>query len=286
MRPGGRRPLVLGMARDVWFTEWQTADVTLGLRVKGVLRHEKTPYQELMVLDTDAYGRVLVLDGAIQTTERDEFAYHEMMAHVPLTLHPHPRRVAVVGGGDGGVLREVLKHPEVDEGHLVEIDQRVLDASRDFFPAIARGLDHPRAVIHITDGIRWMEEEAREFDVIIVDSTDPVGPAQGLFGEAFYRSVSRALQPDGILVVQSESPLLEPDLVRQVQKNLRAAFPVVTLYLGAVATYPTGLWTYSLASRQPLGTPRAVGDLGTRYWTPAVQQGAFWLPPMVQELLA
>jgi len=273
------------MAQDIWFTEHQTDHVTIGLRVKGVLRHERTPYQELLVMDTEAYGRVLVLDGAIQTTERDEFAYHEMMAHVPLTLHPEPRRVAIVGGGDGGVLREVLKHPEVAEGHLVEIDERVLDASRTFFPAIAAGLDHPRAVIHITDGIRWMREEARDFQVVIVDSTDPVGPAQGLFGEAFYRSVHDALGDDGILVVQSESPLLEPELVRHVQTTLRQVFPVVTLYLGAVATYPTGLWTYSLASKRPLRQPRAVGDLRTRYWTPAVQAAAFQLPPMVAELM-
>lgn len=273
------------MADYVWFTEFQTDDVTLGLRIKSVLHRETTPYQELVVLDTEAYGRVLVLDGAIQTTERDEFVYHEMMAHVPVTLHPHPKKVGIIGGGDGGVLREVLKHPEVEEAHLIEIDERVMEASRTYFPGIAVGLDHPRARVHATDGIRFIREEARDFDVIIIDSTDPVGPAEGLFGEAFYQSVHRALGEDGIVVAQSESPLLEPELIQKVQRGLRTAFPVVTLYLGAVATYPTGLWTFSLGSKKPLRAPRPVGALKTRYWTPEVQQAAFALPPMVRDLM-
>ncbi len=273
------------MADHVWFTEFQTDDVTLGLRVKTVLRRETTPFQELLVLDTEAYGRVLVLDGAIQTTDRDEFVYHEMMAHVPLTLHPCPRRVGIIGGGDGGVLREVLKHPQVQEAHLVEIDERVMAASRDFFPALSVAFDHPRAHLHVTDGIRFIREEARDFDVIIVDSTDPVGPAEGLFGPAFYQSVYAALGEEGIAVAQSESPLLEPELVKKVQSGLRSAFPHVTLYLGAVATYPTGLWTFGLGSKKPLGTPRPVDGLHTRYWTAEVQAASFVLPPMVRELI-
>ncbi|MGC8488985.1 MAG: polyamine aminopropyltransferase [Clostridia bacterium] len=273
------------MADNVWFTELQTNDVTLGLRIKAVLHRETTAFQQLLVLDTDAYGRVLVLDGAIQTTERDEFVYHEMMAHVPLTLHPHPRRVGIIGGGDGGVLREVVKHPEVEEAHLIEIDERVIEASRAYFPGLAVAFEHPRSHVHVTDGIKFIREAPEPFDVIIIDSTDPVGPAEGLFGEAFYQSVFRALGDDGIVVAQSESPLLEPELIQTVQRGLRSAFPVVTLYLGAVATYPTGLWTFSLGSKKPLLAPRAVGELNTRYWTPAVQDAAFVLPPMVRELL-
>ena len=274
------------MAREVWFSEWQTDDVKLSLRVKAVLWEEKTPFQELLVVDTDAYGRVLILDGAIQTTERDEFVYHEMIAHVPLTIHPRPRRVAVIGGGDGGAIREIVKHPEVEEAHLVEIDERVIAASRRFFPTISAGLDDPRVTIHVTDGIRWVAEEARDFDVIIVDSTDPVGPAQNLFSEPFYRSVAEALGPEGILVAQSESPLLEPELVRRVQRGLRAVFPIVSLYTATVATYPTGLWTFGFGSKgpRPPRPRRDVARFTTRYWTPAVQEAAFVLPPVLEEL--
>lgn len=274
------------MAREVWFTEWQTNDVTIGLRVKNVLWEEKTAYQELQVLDTDAFGRVLVLDGAIQTTERDEFCYHEMIAHVPLAIHPHPRRVAVLGGGDGGALREVLKHPEVEEAHLVEIDDRVVEASRRFFPQIAVGLQDARAHLHITDAIQWVRD-ARNFDVVIVDSTDPVGPAEGLFGPPFYQSVAEALGPEGVMVAQSESPLLQPDLIQRIQTGMKTAFDTVSLYWAAVATYPTGFWTFSLGSKGPKpGTLRlGMAPLPTRYWTPEIHRAAFVLPPMVTDLL-
>jgi spermidine synthase len=273
--------------REVWFTERQSPDVSLSLRVKRVLWQETTPYQEILVLETDAYGHVLVLDGAVQTTDRDEYVYHEMITHVPLAMHPHPRRVAVIGGGDGGAIREILKHPEVEEAHLVEIDGRVVELARRFFPAISSHLDDPRAHVHITDGIQWVREHARDFDVLIVDSTDPIGPAEGLFGEQFYRAAAAALGPDGILVVQSESPMLEPDIIQRAVRGIRAAFPAVWLYLAAIPTYPTGLWSFTLGSKGP--RPDRLRDnltgLATRYWTPDVHRASFTLPPFVRELM-
>lgn len=273
--------------REVWFTEWQSPDVTLGLRVRSVLHHETTPYQELMVLDTDAYGRVLVLDGAVQTTDRDEYVYHEMITHVPLAIHPRPRRVAVIGGGDGGAIREILKHPEVEEAHLIEIDAAVVEASRRFFPAIAAGLDDPRAHVQIRDGLQWIREEARGFDVIIVDSTDPIGPAEGLFGEGFYRAVAEALGPEGVLVAQTESPMLEPDIIQRAMTGIRTAFPEAYLYLAAIPTYPTGFWSFTLGSKGP--RPDKIRDtvavFPTRYWTPEVHRASFALPPYVREIL-
>lgn len=275
------------MASHVWFTEWQTADVSLGLRVREVLWQEQTAYQEVLVAQTEAYGRMLALDGAVQTTDRDEFFYHEMISHVPLTLHPHPTRVAVVGGGDGGVIREILRHPEVEQAHLVEIDARVVELSQRFFPQLSAGLEDPRAAVHITDGIRWIQDRARAtpgLDVVIVDSTDPVGPATGLFAEAFYRDVYEALSPDGILVAQTESPMLQPHLIQQAQAAMRNVFPTVRLYLAPVPTYPSGWWSFSLASKGPLPAVARAVDLPTRYWTPGVQAAAFVLPPFVAEL--
>lgn len=271
---------------NTWFTEYQTEDVTIGLRITKVLRHEQTAFQELAVVESEAYGRVLVLDGAIQTTSRDEFVYHEMITHVPLAMHPHPRKVAVIGGGDGGTIREILKHPEVEEAHLIEIDEGVVQASKEFFPEISCGLDSPRAFVHFTDGIAWVKN-ARDFDVIIVDSTDPVGPAQGLFTPEFYHSIYEALGEDGIMVAQSESPLLEPEIIQTVMTGVKQSFVDTRLYLAAVATYPTGLWSFTLGSKKPIGnTLRSnLSDFPTKYWSRAMQDACFVLPPFVQEIL-
>ncbi|MBX5466038.1 MAG: polyamine aminopropyltransferase [Firmicutes bacterium] len=273
---------------EVWFTERQTDAVSIGLKVKAVLWRERTPYQELAVVDTEAYGRTLVLDGAIQTTERDEYVYHEMIAQVPLAVHPHPRRVAVIGGGDGGAIREILRHPEVEEAHLVEIDERVVEVAQRFFPEIAVGLTDDRTRLHFTDGIAWARE-ARDFDVILVDSTDPVGPAQGLFTPDFYRTLYEALAPDGIMVAQSESPFLQPELLRQIVQGVRQHFPITRVYLATIPTYPSGLWSFTWGSKRqdPEAVPEMVGEWAQslRYWTPAVHRAAFCLPPFVQELI-
>ncbi|WP_053960006.1 polyamine aminopropyltransferase [Sulfobacillus thermosulfidooxidans] len=268
---------------NTWFTELQTRNVSLGLRIEDVLWHEKTPYQELAVLQTEAYGRMLVLDGAIQTTIVDEFVYHEMITHVPLLLHPNPKKVAVVGGGDGGAIREILKHPSVEEAHLIEIDEKVVEASKRFLPEISEALDDERAHVHFTDGIAWMKQ-ARDYDVIMVDSTDPVGPAEGLFVPEFYQSIYDALGPDGIMVAQSESPFLEPDIIQRVMAGVSKAFPVARLYLASIPTYPSGLWSFTLGSKKPLQAPRQA-SFKTRYWTPEIQTSCFQLPRFVEDLI-
>lgn len=274
---------------EVWFTENQTQHLRISVRVREVLRRERSEYQELMVLDTHEFGRMLVLDNVIQTTERDEFTYHEMMAHVPLFAHPNPRRVLVIGGGDGGVLREVLKHPTVEAAHLAEIDARVVEVARELLPEV-NDFDDPRVKVFITDGIRHVQEHPDSYDVIIVDSTDPVGPAVALFDEGFHRAVFAALREHGIFVQQSESPFFTRDLIRQVQASLRRVFPVATLYWGVVPTYPGGLWTYSVASKGPDPSrpdPERWSRYGlaTRYYTPEVHRAAFVLPPFVAGLV-
>ncbi len=271
-----------------WFTENQSPDLRISCRVKKVLHQERSEFQEIAVYDTGQYGRLLALDDVIMTTDRDEFVYHEMMAHVPLVTHPNPKRVLVIGGGDGGVVREVIKHP-VEEVHLCEIDGRVIEVCKEYFPAISAGYKDPRVRIHVADGIEFVRQRKGQFDVIIVDSTDPVGPAEGLFREEFYRSVSKALAPEGLFVGQTESPFFNGDLIKSIHEGLNRIFPVVRLYLANIPTYPGGLWSISMGSKQadPLSADlkRAEG-LKTRYYSAEVHRGCFALPLFVKQLIS
>lgn len=273
---------------DCWFTENQTANLRISCRVKAVLHREKSPFQEIAVYDTEQFGRLLALDNVIMTTDADEFVYHEMMAHVPLVTHPDPKRVLVVGGGDGGVVREVLKHPVVSVD-LVEIDGRVIEVCKEFFPSISSGLGDPRVRVIVADGIEHVRNSAGLYDVIIVDSTDPVGPAVGLFEEAFYRSVRDALADGGLFVAQTESPFYNRDLIGRLQRTLRGIFPSVFLYLASIPTYPGGLWTISMGSKRhhpDLFQADRAARLSTRYYSAGIHRAAFILPPFVRELLA
>jgi spermidine synthase len=274
------------MKRDqLWLDEEQTPDLRLGLRVRSVLRRERTAYQDLLVVDTEAFGHVMFLDGCFMVTEKDEFFYHEMLAHVPLMAHPGPKQVLIVGGGDGGTLREVLKHPEVEEAWLCDIDQRVTDAARDFFPTLAVSLDDPRAKILHQDAVELVAGASGKWDVILVDSTDPVGPAEGLFAKPFFSDLRRALTPGGIAVCQAESPLVNADVLRRTYLGLKECFPEVALYTGPAPTYPSGYWSYAVGYSGGDLTPHSRQEPLGRYYTKAVHQAAFALPPFVQELL-
>jgi len=273
----------------IWFTENQTRDLSLSFRLGKTLRRERTPYQDLAVVETLQYGRMLVLDGAVQTTEKDEFVYHEMITHVPLFAHPAPKRVLVVGGGDGGAIREILKHPTVEEAVLAEIDERVIAAAREFLPGISQGLSDPRAKIMVGDGIEHVRQARGVYDVIIVDSTDPIGPAVGLFAREFYQSVFEALKEDGLFVAQTESPFLNADLIKGVYGNIASVFPLTRLYLAVVPTYPSGLWSFTVGSKkyaptEPVRQPPE--GFTSRYYTPAIHRSAFVLPRFVEELIA
>jgi spermidine synthase len=270
---------------QVWFTEDQAPGLRISCQVDRVLHEERTPFQHLAVLETRAFGRMLVLDNIIQTTEKDEFVYHEMIAHVPLCSHPSPRRVLIIGGGDGGTMREVLRHP-VEEVHLVEIDQRVVEAARNFLPTLSAGMDDPRGRVIIVDGLQHVKEYKDYYDLVIVDSTDPIGPAVGLFSVDFYRDVHNALRADGMVVAQTESPFFNAELVPKIVARIRANFPLTRLYLGVVPTYPGGMWTFTAGSKRhdPAEPVRGVtGEL--RYYSSAVHRASFVLPPYVHELL-
>jgi len=266
---------------EFWFTEKQTENVGLSLRIRESLLVEQTPFQRLAVLDTYLYGRMLVLDGAIQTTEEDEFVYHEMITHVPLVTHPHPREVLVIGGGDGGTVREIVKHSNVARVRLVEIDDRVVAAARRFLPSVSHALDDPRAEVIIADGVGYVQAMRGACDVIIVDSTDPVGPAVKLFEADFYRAVNDALTPEGLFVAQSKSPYLDRDLIREILTIVRSLFPIALIYTAAIPTYPSGFWSFVLGSKRhhPLTIDEGRAEkLETRYYSPEIHRAAFTLP--------
>lgn len=270
---------------DLWFTERQSENLSIGLRIERTLHSEQTEFQGMDVVETLQYGRMLVLDGCVMTTDKDEFVYHEMLAHVGMHTHPNPKKVLVVGGGDGGVIREIIKHPSVEKAVLAEIDGRVVEISKQYFPHIAQGLADPRVDVQVVDGIKYVQEHPNEFDVIYIDSTDPIGPAVGLFAKEFYQAVFRALKEDGLFVAQTESPFANRDLIRNVQKDVREVFPNTYLYLAFIPTYPTGMWSFTMGSKKhnPLEVSECrVSD--TKYYTNAVHRASFALPPFVEEL--
>ncbi|MDI6871773.1 MAG: polyamine aminopropyltransferase [Bacillota bacterium] len=273
---------------ELWYTEDQTENQRFSCRVTRTLHSEQTPFQKLDVFETAQWGRMLTLDGLVMTTDRDEFVYHEMITHVPLCTHPNPEYVAVIGGGDGGAIREILKHPGVKKATLIEIDERVIEASRRFFPAISSGLSDPRVEIRVEDGINHVAEVKGRYDVIIVDSTDPIGPAVGLFAKEFYQNVFAALREDGLFVAQTESPFYHADLIRNTFATVSGIFPVTRLYLATIPTYPSGLWSFTVGSKKydpAVVNPDRKLPFATRYYTPELHRGAFALPQFVAELI-
>lgn len=273
---------------ELWFTEQQTPDLGFTCKVTKTIYTTKTKYQDLAILETKQFGKMLVLDGAVQTTIADEFCYHELIAHVPLFTHPNPKKVAVIGGGDGGVIREILKHDEVEKAYLIEIDQEVIEASKKYLPEISCALDDKRAEVIITDGIKFVSEHKNMFDVIIVDSTDPVGPAVGLFESNFYQAVYECLKEDGLFVAQTESPFYDQELIRNVFHSIKSIFPITRLYLGFIPTYPSGLWSFTMGSKKydPLETDISkIKRIDTKYYNPELHKALFALPTFVQKII-
>ncbi|MCL6576574.1 polyamine aminopropyltransferase [Kyrpidia sp.] len=274
---------------ELWFTEKQTENFGITAKVSRTLHTERTPYQRIDVLETVEYGRMLVLDGMVMCTDRDEFIYHEMIAHVPLFTHPDPKQVLVIGGGDGGTIREVVKHPRVERAVLAEIDERVIAVSKEYFPALSRGFADPRVEIEVGDGIAHVKANKDTYDVILVDSTEPIGPAEGLFAREFYEGIYEALRPGGVFVAQTESPLFNAALISRVWRDIASIYPVTRLYLAPVPTYPTGMWSFTLGSKGPDPLQAEGQDdtaIDTRYYTPEVHRASFALPRFVEELLA
>ncbi len=224
--------------------------VEYSYEVEKILYKGKSRFQEIMVFENPHFGRMLILDGIVQLTERDEFFYHEMLAQVAMHAHPEPRTVAVVGGGDGGTVREVLKHGCVEKLYFIEIDPEVIRVSREFFPSVSRSVDDPRVEIRNMDGAEFIKSRSSDIDVIVVDSTDPIGFARTLYAEEFFANVKNALREDGMYVTHSESLLLHPEMVTEVQQTLMKTFPVVDLYTAPIATYPGNWWAFDVGSKK------------------------------------
>ena len=274
------------MSED-WFIEKHTPHAGLSLAVAKRLHDQQSAFQHIEVLECPEYGRVMLLDGCVMVTDRDEFVYHEMIVHPALLMHPAPRDVLIIGGGDGGSVREVLRHDAVQRVHLVEIDAAVIETARTYFPALAAKLDDPRAAIHCEDGFVYLDDHRSSYDVILVDSIDPVGEGAKLFTSHFYEKVKAALRPGGCAVFQTESPFYSTDVLAEVQAHMRSLFRYVAPYLANIPTYPSGLWSFTFVSdaldprTAPMQRePAFLADL--HYLNPELLRAAFVLPNYVR----
>ncbi|MDX9874986.1 MAG: polyamine aminopropyltransferase [Spongiibacteraceae bacterium] len=283
------------MIQQFKFSETLHSGYAQTFEVREVLFEHRTEHQHLVIFDTPSFGRVMALDGAIQTTERDEFIYHEMLAHVPLFAHGQARDVLIVGGGDGGMLREVLKHPGVERVVMVEIDRSVIDLCTHYFPNHSQGaFDSPRAEIIVGDGVEYVGSTDRRFDVVLSDSTDPAGPAEVLFTERFYSGVKRCLKEGGIFAAQNGLPFLQADEVTNTYKRLAGHFQDRWFFAAAVPTYVGGIMTLAWASDdkalrqlpvEVIAERFRAGGLKTRYYNPEMHVASFALPQYVVDSL-
>lgn len=264
--------------------------VFIYLECNGILHSSQSRYQKIEVIESLGFGRMLVLDGVINLTERDEFVYHEMLAHVPLFSHPDPLNILIVGGGDGGTAREVLKHEGTERIQQVEIDREVLSVSKKYFPSLSRALEHPKVNILVMDAIQYIRETRDKFDIILIDSTDPViKQSEGLFTVSFYRDCLNALTEQGILAAQVGDISFETNLVLDVFKKLKAVFPIVRAYLAPIPSYTITPYSFAFCSNTILPEKglvrlRRIGNgFQTRYYNPQIHQAAFALPEYLRK---
>ena len=275
---------------ELWCSEQQTQNLKLSVRIRATLFSGKSEYQEVMVVDSFELGRMLILDGVFQTSTFDEFIYHEMIAHVPLHIHPNPRKVLVIGGGDGGCVREVVKHPNVASVEMVEIDGLVVEVAKKYLPEISSAMieNNPKLQVRIGDGIGHMKNAENEYDVIIVDCSDPIGPGEGLFTYSFYQNVYKALKPDGLFVQQTESPFYHQSLIKKLHQDIRSLFPITELYLAQIPIYPGGLHSFTIGSKKYNSQSvdqKNILDLPYRYYNKELQTSCFLLPNFIKDII-
>lgn len=273
---------------NVWFTEMHQNRVGLTIKVKKLLYSGESPFQRIDILDTYEFGKMLVLYGSIMITEKDEFVYHEMLSHVPLLTHPNPKQVLVIGGGDGGTVREVVRHPEVERVTLVEIDEMVVQKAKEYFPEVAGQLDNPRVRVMFEDGEKYLATTTEKYDVILCDASDPIGPAEVLFQKPFHQKAYDCLNEDGIFVTQSESPYFHQRTLKKMYDNLRQIFPIVRVYWAYIPTYPSAMWSFTFCSKKydPIADfdqARCAAIISqTRYYNDEIHRAAFALPNFVK----
>jgi len=265
----------------------------MSLKVNQIIHHEKSKYQDVLVFESSDHGTVLVLDNVIQCTERDEFSYQEMITHLAMNSHPNPEKVLVIGGGDGGVLREVVKHASVKEATLCDIDEAVIRVSKKYLPGMAIGFQHPNAHTHVGDGFEFLKNRQNEFDVIITDSSDPEGPAESLFQKPYFELLKSALREGGVITTQAENQWLHLDLIADLKKSCKEVFPVAEYAYTTIPTYPSGQIGFMVCSkdatrnvREPLRTWSAEEEQKLcRYYNQDIHRASFVLPNFARQKL-
>ncbi|HWR82497.1 MAG TPA: polyamine aminopropyltransferase [Candidatus Deferrimicrobium sp.] len=277
---------------NVWYSELHNGLSGLTVKVHRIVESVESEFQRIDVLETKDYGKMLVLYGSLMACDNDNNAYNEMITHVPLFVHPAPKKVLIIGGGDGGALTEAMKHPEVESCTMCEIDRMVVEVSKRHFPYLTTGLSDPRARVVYQDGKIFIRDTTQKFDIIMLDLSDPVGPAADLFQMPFHRQVYDRLNDDGIMIAQSESPYYNQETVRAVYRNLRQVFPIVKMYTCFMPIYPSTYWSFAFCSKKydPITDfdekRYARLKLTTRYYNSEVHRAAFGLPEFVRRLLA
>lgn len=278
---------------DIWFSDEHTDNVKLSIRVEQQLFSAQSEFQRIDVLDSKEFGKILVTDGDLMLTEKDEFIYHEMITHVPMAVHPNVEKVLVIGGGDGGIVRELVKYDTIAKIDVVEVDPLLIEVCRKFFPQMACSLNDPRVEIANEDGLRFVRSKSDEYDLIIIDSPNPFGPGEGLFTKEFYGNCYNALHADGIMINQHESPFYKEEAFQcqRMHKRIRASFPISRIYQAFIPSYPSGHWLFGFASKKyhPTDdlddTTWMLRRIPTKYYLPRLHRGVFALPAYVEELV-
>ncbi len=278
---------------EMWFSEFHTPDVKHSIRVNRQLYSKQSDYQRIDIFETPEFGRVLTLDGNVMLTERDEFIYDEMITHVPMAVHPGIRDILVIGAGDGGVVKELTRYDRVRHIDLVEMDPQVVEACRAYLPGNACRLDDSRVHIYFENALKFIRRCESAYDLIIVDSTDPFGPSEGLFTLEFYGNCYKALRADGIMVNQQGSPFYKQDAeaMQRSHKRIAGTFPISRVYQAHIPTYAAGYWLFGFASKKyhPVNDLDAAKwlalNLSTRYYTTQLHVGAFYLPAFLEKML-
>lgn len=278
---------------ELWFTENHTENVKFSIKINRHLVSEQSEFQKIDILESEEFGKILVLDGYLMLTEKDEYIYHEMITHVPLSVNPNIKRVLVIGGGDGGAVRELCRFKSIEHIDMVEIDRRVVELCREYIPQTSCSLDDPRVQIHYEDGLKYVRGAENEYDLIIVDSTDPFGPGEGLFTKEFYGSCYKALTEDGILVNQHESTFYKEyaEAMKRAHSRIKCFFPIALVYQAHIPTYPSGHWLFGFASKKyhPVDDQHAdwwlEQGLKTHYYNRFIHSGCFALAQNVRDVL-
>ena len=278
---------------ELWYSEFHTENVKLSVRVDRQLFSGESEYQRIDVFESAEFGKFVALDGEIVFSEKDEFIYDEMVTHVPMAVHPNVKNVLIIGGGDGGVAKELIQYPGIESIDVVETDKMFVDVCREIFPEVACGLDEERVHVYYDDGLRFLRGKKGCYDLIINDSTDPFGHTEGLFTKEFYGSCYKALKEDGIMVNQHESPFYDEDATacQRAHKRIVESFPISRVFQAHIPTYPSGHWLFGFASKKyhplkDLAEARwNLRGLGCKYYTTTLHKGAFYLPAYVEELL-